>query len=174
MEVGCGSGYVLTSVALLLQHAGVTSVLSATDLNPDAIACTRKTLLNHGFTNEAASLVLADLVNPLRPRLDGLLDLLLFNPPYVVTPEEEVGRPGLCSAWAGGKDGRVVIDRFLPQVPSLLRPGGRMYMVAIQENRPPELIAWGRKLGLLCDVVLVRGADEEKLHILRYIRPKPS
>jgi methylase of polypeptide subunit release factors len=39
-------------------------------------------------------------------------------------------------AWAGGPDGRVVIDRVLPLVPALLaRPGGLMYMVVVDENR---------------------------------------
>lgn len=58
----------------------------------------------------------AVLLQPLRPRIDGTVDLLLFNPPYVPTPEEEITRGGIAAAWAGGERGRVVIDRVMPQV----------------------------------------------------------
>ena len=82
-----------------------------------------------------------DLLEALRPRLHGLIDILVrmhasrcsglpanealqaaqsvlqvFNPPYVPTPDEEVGHGGIAAAWAGGHKGRAVIDRFLPVV----------------------------------------------------------
>lgn len=40
----------------------------------------------------------------------------VFNPPYVPTPTEEIGRRGIAQAWAGGPQGRVIIDQFLPKV----------------------------------------------------------
>ena len=75
------------------------------------------------------------------------------------------------SAWAGGDRGRVVMDRVIDRLDDYVAPGGVMYLVAVLDNRPEELCAEARARGWACEVVLVRSADEEKLHILRYQRP---
>ncbi|GBF93092.1 hemK methyltransferase family member-like [Raphidocelis subcapitata] len=88
----------------------------AVDLNPRALEATAATLKAHGVGG--VELVRCDLLRPLARRLAGGVDLLLFNPPYVPTPDEEVERDGIARAWAGGHRGRRVIDRLLPQVPA--------------------------------------------------------
>ena len=72
----------------------------------------------------------------LLPRLRGAIDFLVFNPPYVPTPDEEVERGGIAAAWAGGYRGRMVIDRVMPLVPELLSMSGEMVMVTVPDNDP--------------------------------------
>ena len=52
-----------------------------------AAQVTRETLAAHGVI---ADVVVTDLLTGLEKRLAGSVDVLLFNPPYVPTPENEV------------------------------------------------------------------------------------
>ena len=114
--------------------------------------------------------VLMDLAGAAMPRLQGNVDVLLFNPPYVVTPPEEVGSKGIEASWAGGKDGRQVIDRFLPQVPLLLSETGLFYLIVIKENKPDEVVNILQQFNLYMSTVLSRRSGPEFLSILRFLR----
>lgn len=48
--------------------------------------------------------------------LSGKIDVLLFNPPYVPTGDDEVGRRDITAAWAGGKDGVEPLNALLPKI----------------------------------------------------------
>jgi release factor glutamine methyltransferase len=64
----------------------------------------------------------------------------MFNPPYVPTPDEEVGSNGIEASWAGGRNGRVVLDKALPQIAQLLAyPHGVAYIVVVDDNYPEQL-----------------------------------
>ena len=136
--------------------------------------------------------VTGDLLLPLLPRLHGAVDVLLFNPPYVPTEDDEVFTPGkalaaelalpgpplphssafgtdvITAAWAGGARGRVVIDRIIPLIPRVLaHPHGIAYLVLVEENEPKEVEAALRKLGLVAAIAARRKAHNERLLVLR-------
>lgn len=113
----------------------------------------RLTPLSSSFQILHHEILQADLLAPLLPRLLHSVDLLVFNPPYVPTPTSEVGSHGIEASWAGGKDGREVLDRILDSIPNLLRPqGGCMYLVAVNENLPEDICARMREENLQAEV----------------------
>jgi release factor glutamine methyltransferase len=55
-------------------------------------------------------------------------DLILFNAPYLPSESDEGGK-WLGLAWAGGKDGRSIIDRFIKEAPKYLKMPGRVLLM---------------------------------------------
>ncbi|XP_056157136.1 methyltransferase N6AMT1 isoform X2 [Lampris incognitus] len=164
VEVGCGSGVVS---AFLASVVGSSSLYLCTDLNSAAAQCTAETASRNDVSLQT---VVTDLVGCLLPRLCGKVDVLLFNPPYVVTPSDEVGSKGIEAAWAGGRRGREVIDRFLPMVTQLLSSKGVFYLITIEENNPEEIIRLQGECGLRGVSCLSRRAGNERLSVLRFER----
>jgi release factor glutamine methyltransferase len=168
VEVGSGSGYVITSAVLAMQSKQKRCTYIAIDVAEEALAATARTLRAHGVD---ADVVRCDLLSAMQPRMLHKVDLILFNPPYVVTPDEEVAIDGIAAAWAGGKDGRVVIDRFLRVVDDFLSPSGLAYMILVHDNKPQQVMdELHIRTNLKGNIILSRRADEELLYVLRISR----
>ncbi|XP_033727256.1 methyltransferase N6AMT1-like isoform X1 [Pecten maximus] len=165
LEIGCGSGVCITFLAKML---GPTAAMYwCTDINPLAAQAAEKTAQQNGVTVQP---VLTDLVGCLRPRLKNQVDVLLFNPPYVVTPSDEVGSSGIEASWAGGCHGREVMDRLFPQIPDILSPQGIFYLVIIKENKAEEIEDIMKGYGYKMWTVLSRRSGPEFLSILKFTR----
>ncbi|XP_054915565.1 methyltransferase N6AMT1-like isoform X3 [Poeciliopsis prolifica] len=164
VEVGSGSGAVSAFLASVI---GPAALCICTDVNPAAAHCTARTA---SCNRVALQPVITDLVQGLLPRLGGQVDVLLFNPPYVVTPSEEVGSRGVEASWAGGQRGREVTDRFLPLVPGLLSTRGLFYLVTIVENQPDDIIRLMSHFDLEGESSLTTRAGNERLSVLRFHR----
>ncbi|XP_006792838.1 methyltransferase N6AMT1 isoform X2 [Neolamprologus brichardi] len=164
LEVGSGSGVVS---AFLASVVGPSALYICTDVNPAAAQCTAETASCNRVSLQP---VITDLADSLLPQLCGKVDILLFNPPYVVTPSEEVGSTGIEAAWAGGERGREVTDRFLPAVVQLLSDKGLFYLITIAENDPEEIIHLLGQSGLKGESYLSTRARNERLSVLRFHR----
>ncbi|XP_077198610.1 methyltransferase HEMK2 isoform X2 [Paroedura picta] len=77
---------------------------------------------------------------------------------------------GIEAAWAGGKNGREVMDRLFPVVSDLLSTRGLFYLVTIKENNPDEIIEILQKSGLKGTKAVCRQAGSENLSILRFCK----
>ncbi|KAF9576420.1 HemK methyltransferase member 2 [Mortierella alpina] len=160
LEIGSGSGCVTAFVGKILGESNCY-------INPRAARATLGTAKQNQLS---ADVIETHLVDALLPRLEGQIDLLYFNPPYVLTPSEEVGSHSVEAAWAGGVDGREVIDEFLPFVKRLLSAKGAFYMVVVNENKPDDIRQIMKQDGFDSSVVKTRLAGREKLFILKFTR----
>eukprot|EP00948_MAST-09A_sp_MAST-9A-sp1_P004062 g4062.t1 len=160
VEVGSGTSIVGTYCATLIQDLfpNCRVTLFSTDVNPKAAHFAkltnernfsrpkRKQIDNedsdstHSRPKIISEVILSDLLSGLRFRGAWCPQIILFNPPYVPTPSEEVSLSGLSAAWAGGQDGREVIDRFLKEKGiALIKEGAILYMIVVKENKPEEV-----------------------------------
>lgn len=118
IDVGTGCGI------LGILAARKASTVIAVDVNPYAIRCAKENAILNRIENKI-SFIQTDLL--LTFKNDSKFDLILFNAPYLPSEEEEmdslIGR-----SWAGGKTGRQVIDRFIPNSPKHLNPNGRILL----------------------------------------------
>ncbi|KAI9632133.1 S-adenosyl-L-methionine-dependent methyltransferase, partial [Dioszegia hungarica] len=165
VEIGSGSGVVSTFLAQLLSEPAVHI---ATDINRYACLATAKT---GTINNVNLEVIQSNLVDSFR--LDGKIDILMFNPPYVPTSSEELASTqalrGIGGAWAGGETGMSITDEVIKSLQRLLAPGGRFYLVAVEQNRPLDIVEQLKDLGLDAEVVLRRRAGRELLYIIRGI-----
>ncbi|KAH6709666.1 hypothetical protein DL95DRAFT_39377 [Leptodontidium sp. 2 PMI_412] len=196
VEVGTGSGVVVSFVnahaEAIIGRTDVTTM--GVDVNRFACKATEQTIdvaqkdqamqgLSHGFFLGS---VLGDLTLALRA---NQVDILIFNPPYVPTPElPEIPRELGCQttshdddshllslSYAGGLDGMETTHRLLNSLDNVLsRPRGCAYILLCAQNQP-ELVKkgirnWGK--GWAVETVGSSGkkAGWEKLQIVRVWR----
>jgi len=101
-------------------------------------------------------LVHADIDTPgLLPDLDGRVDLVVSNPPYVPADsvlEPEVTQHDPSHAVFGGPDGMAVIPAVVARAASWLRPGGQ-FAVEHDDTTSSMTVACINRTGLFSDVV---------------------
>ncbi|KKA28773.1 hypothetical protein TD95_002846 [Thielaviopsis punctulata] len=192
LELGSGSGVVL---AFISAHAkvifGHTAVLTAsTDINPHACKATVGTVKKacNEHKDGAATFTCATNADLFGPWRHQLVDVLVFNPPYVPTPEmpQEPDLPTghkdrhaqfeedeyfLALAYAGGKDGMTTTDKVIAALPETLSERGVAYILLCRQNHPDQVKEQIRGLGESWKAETVgssgKTAGWEKLQIVR-------
>lgn len=153
VDVGTGSGYVGRQLA---EESDATVV--ATELNPHACRQAREADL---------PVVSADLLGPISC---GVVDVVVFNPPYLPTgPEDEWG-DWMERALSGGDDGRAVIDPFLADLRRVLAPDGEAFLLVSSLTGVDAVREEARANGLTSMVVASESHSFEKLVVL-HLRP---
>jgi release factor glutamine methyltransferase len=122
LEIGTGGG-------LIALHCAKVANVTATDINPLAIALAKR---NADMNRLKVDFINCDLFDGIR----GSFDVIIFNPPYLQTEDErERSREWLESAWDGGNTGEQVVLEFLLNVKDLMNPEAKVYLLLSMNNR---------------------------------------
>lgn len=119
LDMGTGCGIIAVLAAKKAEK------VVAVDLNPHAIRCAKLNAEYNGVVDKVDAR-LGDLFAPLDK--NERFDVIVFNAPYLPSAPAEkktwIGR-----SWAGGPDGRQLVDRFIIEAPQYLKRGGKILLV---------------------------------------------
>lgn len=131
LDLCCGAGAIGAAVVAQLGRCKI----HASDIDPVAVDCARRNLPADART------FVGDLYAPLPTSLQGRVDVLLANAPYVpsgalrlLPPEARLHEPAM--ALDGGDDGLQVLQRVITDAPRWLAPGGHLLVEAGAEQAP--------------------------------------
>jgi release factor glutamine methyltransferase len=125
VDLGSGSG----AIALSIAHEHPDARVTAVERDPGAIEWTRHNAATRAAAGDTPVEVRSgDMTDPgLLRELDGTVDLVVSNPPYVpdgaTVPREVADHDPPLALW-GGPDGLDVVRGLLRTAARLLRPGG--------------------------------------------------
>lgn len=155
LEIGVGSVFV--SAVL---RANVEDIrIFATEINPHAARCAKA---------NGIEVIRTDLFRGLKPGSSKTsFDLILFNPPYLPTSEEEKVPGWLNYAFDGGASGRETLDRFLDEVRNYLKPGGKILVLISSITGLEAVKERMERLGFEVGVVRRKKVSFEELMVVR-------
>lgn len=169
LEIGTGSGIVSSFVQqnILPKSEGL---YLTTDLNIHACRASLDTSKENGGCNYMDTLRVS-LADSIRPHL---IDLLLFNPPYVPDeivpqiPKTDDDYEWLDLALLGGVDGMEITWKLLNDLDTILSPKGMAYIIFCKRNKPEQVAQIMSNRGWLANQIGERKAGWEILSLWRF------
>ena len=113
LEIGTGTGFVS---AVLKTNFNINII--TTEINPDAARCAR---------SNGLEVVRTHMFDGLKPY--PYFDMIMFNPPYLPTNEDEKVPGWMNYAYDGGIDGCDSIRNFLSNVHDYIKPEGLIVLL---------------------------------------------
>jgi release factor glutamine methyltransferase len=157
LDIGTGTGILAIYAALC------GGDVSAIDINPFALELAEK---NAEKNKIAIKIIQSDLFENVR----GRYGVIIFNPPYVPTPEKEKTDGFIEKAWDGGPDGTKGITRFLCGFDQHLAAGGRVYLLISSLNDVKAIKSAIAAKSFSCAVKNERNLSGEILYVLKLVR----
>ena len=171
IELGCGSGLVSCCYLSKLKELNI-NILNhyCIDINKDAVNLTQRLLKNYSL-NKNVSVLEGDLFNNFDN--DKIFDIIIFNPPYVTTDNEEYERAlkekDIYAAWAGGKKGSETIKRFVEELKGHINDNSIIFLLLSKENDYDNIIDKLKKLyNLECEILMRKKFKNERLSVFKF------
>lgn len=127
IDMGCGSGNLACAAAASVPGVRVW----ASDITPSCAELTRANVAHLGL-QDRVQVTQGDLFAPLLGRgLEGTMDLVVMNPPYIPSSSLEKSHAGLLQhepreAFDGGPYGVSILTRLLQEAPPFMKAGGSL------------------------------------------------
>ena len=154
LEIGTGTGFVSAVI-----QSNLDVDLLATDINPHAVKCA---------SDNGVLTIRADMFSAFKPL--KYFDMIIFNPPYLPTLEEDKVPGWLNYAFDGGVDGTGPLCRFLENVSLHLCPTGIILLLISSLTGIEKIKLWMEKAGFESEVVVKEKCFFEELVVLKGIR----
>jgi release factor glutamine methyltransferase len=148
LEVGCGSG-IISAVIKNNTKARITGI----DINPHAAKCTK---------DNGVNAIQGDLLSCIR----GKFDIIIFNPPYLPTNDEERTSDWINVALDGGSNGRHILDRFLEDAIDHLVEKGRILILISSFTGIDEIKSRMISLGYFVEEICKERYNFEELLVI--------
>ena len=163
LDLGTGSGM----VALALARAGFSRVL-ATDLSPRAVRLAQANAVLNGL-EDRIEFRIGNLFDPLA---DEQVDLLLSNPPFVITPREQPGIP-VYTYRDGGMTGDELTELVVTQGAHHLTEHGTLLCLANWESHwgtpgVDRVAGWVSNIHLPQGGIAARVIERDQVSIEQY------
>jgi release factor glutamine methyltransferase len=134
VDLGCGSGAIGLAMACELRERGILATLLCVDESADALDVARRNARKHNVLT--ASFIQSSWFDQVDISLQGRVDVIVSNPPYVGEAEFETLDPvlryeplgALVAPDASGHSGFDDIAQILNEAQRWLRPGGVLVM----------------------------------------------
>lgn len=149
IEIGCGNGMITKFLCDTFPHALIIS----TDINICALQETGKYNSN---------LIKSPLLKYINQRK---VDVVVFNPPYVETSNDEVGFDDIRASYSGGGNGRRVIDQFIDELSDVKI----VFLLVIRKNDPKEVMERFRGKLYVPEIIKIRRIMAETIYIIRAV-----
>jgi release factor glutamine methyltransferase len=166
-EIGTGTGIISLACALKAKK------IVCSDINPNAVELVKKNILvNNDKLETMIDVRLGSLFNVLRD--DEQFDLIIFNPPYLPTAEDEYvdDHVWFDTSVSGGKTGLDVTIPFLEGLSNHLAKKGRAFII-LSSNSPKDIyLRMLKRYDLTSKSVATQSFSDETIEVHRITKKK--